>query len=72
MINTIKLKAKIFENGYNIDRFAETIGMSATTLRKKVKGKTDFQLGETISIKKKLGLNTKDYIDIFFGNELEL
>ena len=70
--NVIKLKAKIFEKGYNVDDFAPVVGMCPTTLRKKLNGKQDFKLGETLDIKKQLSLNNKDYVDIFFGSQLEL
>ena len=70
--NVIKLKAKIIENGYNVDDFAPVVGMCPTTLRKKLRGVQDFKLGETLDIKKRLSLNNKEYVDIFFGSELEL
>lgn len=72
MINNIKLKAKIIESGYSVDEFAPTVGMCATTLRKKMRGEQDFKLGETIDVKKRLKLSTNEYIGIFFGDELEL
>lgn len=70
--NAIKLKAKIYEKGYSVDDFAPMVNMCATTFRKKLKGVQDFKLGETIDIKKRLSLSNKDYVDIFFGHELEL
>lgn len=69
--NGVKLKAKIFEKGYNVENFASIIGMCATSFRLKLKGKVDFKLGETLDIKSKLSLTNKDYLDIFFGNKLE-
>lgn len=70
--NINKLKGKITEKGYKMDEFADKIGMSESTLRRKInKEDYDFFISESLDVKDKLELSTKDYLDIFYGQKLE-
>lgn len=70
--NINKLKGKIVENGYRPKEFADAIGMCELTVRKKINDKkSDFSIIESLKVKKVLNLSTQDYLDIFFGSELE-
>jgi hypothetical protein len=70
--NINKLKGKITENGYSIDTFSSQLGLCDVTVRKKMsKEKSDFSISESLKVKEILKLSTKDYLDIFFGEELE-
>ena len=70
--NINKLKGKITEKGYKMEEFADKIGMSESTLRRKInKENNDFFIGESLVIKDKLELSTKDYLEIFYGQKLE-
>lgn len=70
--NINKLKGKITEKGYKIDCLAREIGIGETTMRRKINQEnSDFYVHETLMIKEKLELSLVDYLDIFFGQELE-
>lgn len=69
--NINKLKGKITENGYTIKTLASEVGLCEASLRRKINDKSDFTLSETLKIKDKLNLTSQDYLDIFFGTELE-
>lgn len=70
--NINKLKGKITEKGYKMEVFAKEIGMGKSTMRRKINQENcDFYVSETLVIKEKLELSLKDYLDIFFGQELE-
>ena len=70
--NINKLKGKIIEKGYKPKEFADAIGMCELTVRRKINNKnSDFSIIESLNVKKILNLSTQDYLDIFFGSELE-
>lgn len=67
-----KLKGKITENRYTYTRLAEDLGMSLFTLRRKINSKdSEFSISESLKVKRLLNLSTNDYLDIFFGQQLE-
>lgn len=65
-MNNLRLKAKIIENGMSIDEFAQKINMCGVTLRKKLKGESDFTVGETKVIQELLHLSNEQVIEIFY------
>lgn len=68
-----RLKGKIVENRYTNKKLASDLNMSEPTLRKKINNDgTDFSISESLEIKRLLNLSTMDYLDIFFGEKLEL
>ena len=69
--NVNKLKGKITENGYTIKTLATEVGLCETSLRRKINDKSEFTLNETLKVKDKLHLTSQDYLEIFFGNQLE-
>ena len=70
--NINKLKGKIAENGYTMRALSKEIGMSETTLRRKINFKNqDFTIGESKKVKEKLKLTIDEYLCIFFNEELE-
>ena len=69
--NVNKLRGKITENGYSIKTLAEEVGLCETSLRRKINDKSEFTLNETLKVKEKLHLTSQDYLDIFFGSQLE-
>jgi len=71
--NINKLKGKIAENGYTMKSLSKEIGMSETTLRRKINFENqDFTIGESQKVREKLNLNVEEYLYIFFNEELEL
>ena len=70
--NINKFKGKKAEAGITYKEIADELDITEATLRKKlVEPSGEFYLFETIIIKNLLNLSVNEYIDIFFGNELE-
>ena len=69
--NVNKLRGKITENGYTIKTLATEVGLCETSLRRKINDQSEFTLNETLKVKDKLHLTSQDYLDIFFGSQLE-
>lgn len=49
------LRAELTRKGINFVEFSEAVGMKYTTFRKKLTGKSEFNLNEMSAIKKALG-----------------
>lgn len=69
--NANKLKGKITEKGYSVKTLASEVGLCETSLRRKINQKSEITIEESLKIKNKLNLSNQDYIDIFFGTQLE-
>ena len=69
--NINKLKGKITERGYTIKELAKEVNLCETSLRRKVNGKSEITIKESLKIKEKLNLTNNDYLEIFFGSKLE-
>jgi len=67
VININKFKAKIVEAGFNMTSFAEEIGMDYSTLYRKINNISVFTISDVETITKKLKLNEKEILEIFFG-----
>lgn len=71
--NINKLKGKITEGEYTMKSLSQAIGMSDATIRRKISSQdNEFSVGESWKIKQLLNLSMDDYLDIFFGEKLEL
>ncbi len=71
--NINKLKGKITEGEFTMKSLAKALGMSEATIRRKINSKDgEFSVGESWETKQLLNLSMNDYLDIFFGEELEL
>ena len=59
-MNTVQaeLKARINSTGVSIRTFAKQVGLSRTTLARKLSGESDFTLGEIAAISAALGYET--------------
>ena len=59
-MNTVQteLKARINSAGVSIRAFAKQVGLSRTTLARKLSGESDFTLGEIATISAALGYET--------------
>lgn len=59
-MNTVQteLKARINSAGVSIRAFAKQVGLSRTTLARKLSGESDFTLGEIVVISAALGYET--------------
>lgn len=66
MVNTLKLKGKIVENGMSLEEFSERCGISRTTFYRKLceKGK-NFTIEEVLSMIGVLSLTQEDALSIF-------
>lgn len=69
MVNIMKLKGKIVENGLTIGQLADKIGVDRATLyRRFSKGGQSFTIKETKDICEALKLTKDEAVDIFFTN----
>lgn len=59
-MNTVQaeLKVRINSDGVSIRTFAKQVGLSRTTLARKLSGESDFTLGEIVAISAALGYET--------------
>lgn len=68
--NINKLKGKITENRYTVKSLSEKMGMCETTLRKKINDEnSEFYVSESWKLKEILNLSTKEYLNIFYGED---
>lgn len=66
MVDIKELKKMIANKGYNLEQFAEKIGMGRSTLYRKMKDNgNNFTIGEIETIVKILKLTKKESISIF-------
>lgn len=69
MVDIKELKKMIASKGYNLEQFAEKIGMGRSTLYRKMKDNgNNFTIGEIETIVKILRLTKKESTSIFFIN----
>ena len=64
-MDIMKLKGKIVERGYNVERLATQIGVDRSTLYRKLDGGDKITIGEAQKIKAVLGLNSDEASSIF-------
>ena len=66
-MNSFKLKAKIVERNITMEELAKQIGISTTTLYRKVKYPLRMTLMEVLQIKDILDISDSEAIDIFLA-----
>ena len=64
-MNIDKLKGKFVENGLNVDKVAERLGISRDTLYRRLNNSDSFTIGEAAKLKDVLGLSNKEATEIF-------
>lgn len=64
-MNMNKLKAKIIEQGMNVEELAEIIGITGPTLYRKMRAPLKITIGEAIQIKDVLKLTDQEALEIF-------
>ena len=70
--NICKLRGKITEVYGTFGSFAKDTKLSEAKKKKKINNRnSEFTISESLFVKEKLKLNKEEYIEIFFGNELE-
>ena len=68
MVNVNKLKAKLIENGFNVETMAKKIGMDKATLYRRLSNNGEsFTIGEADDISRELGLTGEEVNAIFFA-----
>lgn len=65
-MNAAKLKGKIVENGTNVEKLAEYLGIDRATLYRKLGNFEKFTIGEANKVKTALGLTDEEATAIFF------
>lgn len=66
MANTVLLSQKIKESGYRIRFVASRLGLTYAGFLKKMKGETDFRVGEAYELSQLLGIDDELMGKIFF------
>ena len=67
MTNTLKLKAKIMENGHTITSLAKKISLSKPALSQKINNKIKFSQNDIKNIVNELNLTGDDVKEIFLN-----
>ena len=68
MVNILKLKGKIVEKGFNVERLAESTEVSKHVLYQRLKKSEDFTVKEVVAIANVLDLSGEELNAIFFSN----
>lgn len=70
-VNVAKFKAAIVERGTSVAELADAVGLSKSTLYRKIRtGGDDFTIGEVLSITKTLHLSADEGQQIFFARNV--
>jgi len=64
-MNTQKLKAKIIEQGMNVEKLAELVEVDRSSMYRKLNNFEKITIGEAKKIKAALGLSDEEANDIF-------
>lgn len=67
MTNSVKLKAKIMENGFTITSLAKELKISKPTLSQKINNKIKFSQDNIREISRKLNLTSDEIKEIFLN-----
>ena len=70
MFNRNKLRAKIVEKGFTMEKLAKILGIDSATLYRKMSMKSDFTRNEIVMIKDALEMTVDEINSIFFAEEL--
>jgi DNA-binding phage protein len=70
-VNITELRVEMIRAGKNIEDIAQELGVTPSTLYRKMDGKSDFYLNELKTIKKVLNLSFDDMKRLFFVEELD-
>ena len=62
-----KLKAKIVENGMNVEALADAIGIDRSSLYRKLNNFEKITIGEALRMKIALGMTYEEASDIFLA-----
>ena len=68
MVDILKLKGKIVEKGFNVERLAKSTEVSKHVLYQRLKKSEDFTVKEVVAIANVLDLSGEELNAIFFSN----
>jgi len=71
MVNSSMLKLLIKNKGIKMEVLARNLGISTTSLKSKIEGRTDFKSEEMYALKNALGLSAHDIYMLFFRQNSE-
>lgn len=66
-MNISKLKGKIVEKDLNVEKLAETIGITRASLYRKLNNSDKITIGEAVKMKNVLSLTDEEAVDIFLS-----
>lgn len=67
MVNVNKLKAKIVEQGLNVETTAERAGINKATLYRRLNNPEEITIGEADALVSALSMSFSDAVAIFFS-----
>lgn len=70
MTNTLKLKGRIIEEGFNLTTFADAIDMTPPSLRAKINGRSEFKASEIKKVCDILAIPMADIPSYFFTDNV--
>lgn len=66
MVNTKKLRGRIIEQGYNYEKVAEFMNLSACSLGKKIRNATQITLDEAELLMRLLEIPVDEFFEYFY------
>lgn len=66
-MDILKLKGKMVEKGFNVERLAKHMGVDRSSLYRKLADSKKLTIGDALKIKDALGLTNDEARIIFFG-----
>lgn len=70
MINLGLLNKMLRDSGIKRAKLMEVMGLSYTSLKKKLDGEVDFKVTEAVQIKALLKMTNQDFMRVFLSNEV--
>lgn len=71
-MNTKELKIEMIRHDDTADKLAEFLGISNATMHRKISGENNFKQDEMAKIKSRYNLNTERFVEIFYGEGVEV
>lgn len=71
-MNVKELKVEMIRHDDNIESLAQAIGVSKATIHRKISGEINFKQDEIAKIKARYELSTERFMEIFYGEGVEV
>lgn len=71
-MNQKELKVEMIRHDDNIESLAQALGVSKPTMHRKISGEISFKQDEISKIKSRYELSTERFMEIFYGEGVEV